>query len=194
MKNLLLGMAAFLMLSTQLTAQDYSRPTRIFKKGQTDIQFGYSLLTSAVIMDKATTKFPPVSIRGDRFFSDNFSMGISYSVSSHESRPYIVPDGLEQRIINTTHQVTVRPTFHITTLKNTDLYGGMAIGLNFEEFTVDRGNTAFITEHKNFKPQKTKGVYSAFVGGRYVLSKKWSVFGEVGFGTSLMTVGTGYRI
>ncbi len=194
MKNLLLGMAAFFMLSTHLIAQDYSKPNRIFKKGQTDIQFGYSLLTSAAILDKATTKFPPVSIRGDRFFSNNFSLGVSYSVAAHESRPYIVPDGLEQRITNTTHQVAIRPTFHITSLKNTDLYGGMLIGLNFEEFTVDQGNTSYIQEHKNFQPQKTKGIYSAFVGGRYVLCKRWSVFGEVGFGTSLLTMGVGYRI
>lgn len=194
MKNLLLGMAAFLMLSTNLDAQNYSRPTRIFKKGQTDIQIGYGLLTTASIMDKANTKFPPVSIRGDRFMSDNFSLGVSYTVASHRGQPFIIPDGLEQRITNTTHQLALRPTFHITSLKNTDLYGGIMVGLNFEEFSVDQGNTTFITEHKNFQPQRIKGIYTAFVGGRYVLSKRWSAFGEIGYSTSLLTIGMGYRI
>lgn len=194
MKNLLFGMAAFLMLSLSVHAQDYSKPNRLFKKGQTDIQIGCGLLTTAAILDKADTKFPPVSIRGDRFMSDNFSLGVSYTVASHESQPFIIPDGIEQRITNTTHQLAIRPTFHITSLKNADLYGGLIIGLNFEEFKVNSPDITYLQVHKKFQSQRTKGVYAAFVGGRYVFSKRWSTFGEVGFSTSLLTVGMGYRI
>ena len=194
MKNLLIGMTAFLLLSMNLSAQDYGKPKRVFDKGQTDIQIGYGLLTTAVILDDATTNLPPITIRGDRFFSDNFSLGVAYTVASHTNQPYIIPDGLAQRIKNTTHQVVVRPTFHMTSLKNLDLYGGFNVGLNFEMFSVDRGSTEYITEHLNFQPQKTKAVYTAFVGGRCVLDKKWSAFGEIGYGVSLLSFGVGYRI
>ena len=194
MKNLLIGMAAFLMISMNIQAQDYGKPTRIFKKGQTDIQIGYGLLTTAKILDKATTLTPPLTIRADRFMSDNFSLGVAYTVSSHQSRPYIIPDGFEQRITNTTHQVVLRPTFHVTNLKNADLYGGFQIGLNYEMFKVDNGDFEYLQRHKNLSPQQTKGVYSAFVGGRYVISKKWSAFGEIGYTSSFLTMGVGYRI
>lgn len=194
MKNLLFGMAAFFMLSMNLQAQDYSKPTRIFKKGQTDIQFGYGLLTTAKILDGATTKLPAFTVRGDRFMSDNFSLGVSYAVSSHQSKPYIIPDGFEQRVTNTTHQLAIRPTFHMTNLKNADLYGGFQIGLNFETFKVDQGTFDHLSEHQNLSPQQTKGIYAAFIGGRYVISKKWTAFGELGFTSSIMTVGVGYRL
>ena len=187
-------MATFFMLSSNLYTQDYSVPTRIFKRGQTDIQIGYGLFTGAKIMDKADTKFPPLSFRGDRFMGDHFSLGVSYTIASHQSQPFIIPDGIEQRITNTTHQMAVRPTFHMTSLKKMDLYGGMLIGLNFEEFKIDQGTTTYMQEHKNFQPQRTKVIYSAFVGSRYVLSKNWSVFSELGFSTALLMVGIGYRI
>ena len=70
----------------------------------------------------------------------------------------------------------------------------MLIGLNFEEFKIDQGTTTYMQEHKNFQPQRTKVIYSAFVGSRYVLSKNWSVFSELGFSTALLMVGIGYRI
>ncbi|MEO1260620.1 MAG: hypothetical protein AAFZ15_17620 [Bacteroidota bacterium] len=194
MKNLLIGTITLLMFSINLTAQDYGKPKRIFQKGQTDIQIGYGLLTTAVILDNATTNIPSLTIRGDRFFSDNFSLGVAYTVSSHTGQPYLIPDGLPQRIKNTTHQVVVRPTFHMTNIKNLDLYGGFNLGLNFEMFSVDRGNADYVTEHLGFQSQRTKGVYTAFVGGRYVIDKRWSAFGEVGYSTSLFSFGVGYRI
>ena len=194
MKNLLIGMAAFLMLSLNIQAQDYTKPTRVFKKGQTDIQIGYGLFTTATILDKAATIIPPITVRANRFMSDNFSLGIAYTVSSHQSEPFIIPDGFEQRLTNTTHQVVLRPTFHVTNLKNADLYGGFQIGMNYEMFKVDSGDLEYLKKHKNLSPQQTKGVYSAFVGGRYVISKKLSAFGEIGYATSFLTFGVGYRI
>ena len=194
MKNLLLSIAAILLLSINLVAQDYSKPKRVIKKGQTDISLGYGLITTAVIMDKATTKLPPLSIRADHFMSEKFSLGAAFTSSSHKSPPSIIADGFERRITNTTHQLVLRPTFHVTGIKDADFYGGFQVGVNFESFGVDNGDTKDLEAHKNFKPNRIKGIYTGFVGGRYIINKKWSAFGEVGFSTSLFAFGVGYQI
>ncbi len=182
------------MLSVNLNAQNYSNTGRDFGKGQTDIQIGYGLLPTAVIMDNATTKLPPLSIRAERFLSGNFSLGVAFTMSSYQGEPIIIGDGLSQRVTNTTQQVVLRPAFHFTEIKNADLYGGFQLGINFEEYEVDSGNFDFLKTYMGIQPQRTKMAYSAFIGGRYALGQRWSTFGEIGFGASLLTAGIGFRI
>ncbi|HHM20635.1 MAG TPA: hypothetical protein ENJ20_01310, partial [Bacteroidetes bacterium] len=176
MKNYLIGMAAFFMLSIHLQAQDYGKQVRYFKKGQTDIQLGFGLLNAAAIMDGASAKMPALNIKGDRFFSDNFSLGVGYHFFSHESQPYLIPDGIVQRLTNTTHQLTLRPAFHITGLKSTDFYGGILLGLAFESFSVDKGGFDYQYQHQNLRPKQTKGIYGGFVGARYILTRHFCIF------------------
>ncbi len=194
MKNLLFGLVAFMTLSFTLNAQNYADPIRTFGKGQTDIQVGVGLLSTSAIMDNATSKFPSMSLRASRFLGENFSLGVSYSLSSSEGEPMIVGDGFSQKITNTTHAVAVRPAFHFTKIKRADMYGGVQIGMNFEKFEVDQGDFEYLRRHMGIQPQQTKVTYSAYIGGRYALSKRFSTFGEIGFGASLLNVGFGYRI
>ncbi|HFA50176.1 MAG TPA: hypothetical protein ENJ95_14290 [Bacteroidetes bacterium] len=194
MKNLLLGLVTILMFSINLAAQKSSKPARLFQKGQTDVQIGYGLLTTAVIVDHANAKMPPLTVKVDRMFSDNFSLGLSYTHSIHEAEPIIVPDGIFQRVTNNTRQIALRPTFHFTHLKNLDFYGGALLGVNIQKFSVDQGGFDYIQRHMGIKPKRNTFAYSAFIGGRYAINKRWTAFGEIGFSAALLSVGIGYKI
>ncbi|MEZ4961874.1 MAG: hypothetical protein R2830_18745 [Saprospiraceae bacterium] len=201
MKNLIILTALLLVSSVSLHAQCAPKakrcslkPVRTLAKGQIDLQVGYGLLTTAKLLDKATTLTPPISIRAARMMGKRFSLGAAYTYASHQSKPYVISDGMEQRLTNSTHAIFLRPAFHFTSLKNADLYGGIQVGVYLESFSVDNGDFDHWVNHKGLSPRQTKGVYTAFIGGRYFVSKRLSLFGEIGFTNALMTVGAGYRI
>lgn len=196
MKNYLLLLIVALLSPAFLSAQSYShqKPNRIFGKKQTDLQFGYGLIALSKVLDGAETILPPLTVQADRFLSDNFSLGVSYTQSSHQSKPIIVRDGFAQRVTNNTHQAGVRAAFHVTKLDNADFYGGFKLAVNFQEFSVDQGNFDFLSTHLGIVPSSNKVSYSGFIGGRYAFAKKWNAFGEIGFSQALVMVGIGYRI
>ncbi len=194
MKNLLFGLVAFVMLSVNLNAQNHSSSVQDFGKGQTYIQVGYGIISTSSMLDNATSKLPPLSIRIERFMGENFTLGLAYTMSSHQGEPIIVGDGFSQRVTNTTQQIALRPAFHFTNIKKADLYGGFQLGVSFEKFEVDRGDFDFLENHLGIHPQNTKVAYSAFVGGRYAINNRWSTFGEIGFGAALVSAGIGFRI
>ena len=196
MKNYLIAIATVLLATATLTAQNYAPkdPARVFAKGQTDIQVGYGLVALSVVLDGAKTILPPITVQASRFLGSNFSLGVSYTQSSHQSKPIIIRDGFAQKVTNHTHQAGLRAAFHVTKLDNADLYGGFKFALNFQQFSVDQGDFDFISTHMHIVPSNTKASYTAFLGGRYAFTKKWSAFGEIGFSQALVTLGIGYRI
>lgn len=196
MKNILITSIALLLCVTCAQAQDYSnkKPTRVFGKKQTDIQLGYGLVALSSVLDGATTILPPLTLQADRFLGPNFSFGVSYTESSHQSKPIITRDGFAQKVTNHTRQAGVRAAFHVTKLDNADIYGGFKLAVNFQEFSVDQGDFDYMSTHLGIVPQSTKASYTAFIGGRYALTKRLSTFGEIGFSQALLTVGLGYRL
>lgn len=196
MKNFLIITLTLVLSATTLSAQSYAYkdPNRIFGKGQTDFQVGYGLVALSSVLDGAKTILPPVTIQASRFLGSNFSLGVSYTQSSHQSKPIIIRDGFSQRVTNHTHQAGLRAAFHVTKLDNADLYGGFKLAVNFQDFSVDQGDFEYISTHMGIVPQSTKATYTAFLGGRYAFAKKWSAFGEIGFSQALVTLGVGYRI
>ncbi len=193
MKNLIL-FTLTLILSNGLHAQQYSQPKRIFKKNQMDVQAGVGLLPMARILDGATMKMLPVSIEVNRMLGDRFSLGLSHGRSVAESRPIIISDGVSQRVTNHTNQTALKAAFHLTRLDNADFYGGFMLTVNDSKFSVDKGDMDFLKTHHGIVSRKTKLTYTGFVGSRYAISSKWNLFGELGFGESVLTVGVGYRI
>ncbi len=192
MKNLFL-FALILILSNGLLAQQYSQPQRIFKKNQMDIQSGVGLLPLASILDGATMKMLPVSIEVNRMLGDHFSLGFFHGRSVAESRPIIISDGVSQRVTNRTSQTALKAAFHLTRLDNADFYGGFMLAVNDSKFSVEKGDMDFLKTHHGIVSRKTKMTYTGFVGSRYAISSKWNLFGELGFGESILTVGLGYR-
>lgn len=182
--------------TASISAQNYAfeKPTRVFEKGQTDIQLGHGFFTLSSLLDDASTKLPPLTIQAGRFLGNNFSLGVSYTRSAHESQPFVINDGLVQRVTNNTHQAGIRAAFHMTKLDNADLYGGFKLAMNFQRFSVDKGDFEYLSNHMNIVPKRNKATYTAFIGGRYAFTKRLSAFGEIGFSQSLLTAGIGYRL
>lgn len=159
-----------------------------------DIKAGAGLLPLSHLLDGASIKMLPLSLELNRMMSDHFSIGIYHSQFIAESRPIIVSDGVSQRVTNHTMQTAVKGAFHLTQLDNADFYGGFQLSVTNAKFSVDKGDMDFIKTHLGIKSENTKVTYTGFVGGRYAFSPKWNLFGELGFGESILTVGLGYRI
>lgn len=159
-----------------------------------DLQFGAGFLPMSRLLDGATMKLLPLSLEINRMMSDHFSLGISHGRFIAQSRPIVVSDGVSQRVTNQGSLTALKGAFHITRLDNADFYGGFQLALTHSKFSVDKGDMDFLKEHLGIKSRNTKVTYTGFVGGRYVLSGKWNIFGELGFGESVLTAGVGYRI
>lgn len=195
MKNTLFVITALLcVLPTILKAQDYRQPVRIFKKGQTDVQLGMGILPTALLLDRASMKLLPVSIEVNHMLGNRFSLGLFHGQSIAESRPIVSVDGVQQRVTNHTSRTALKAAWHINSLPNADFYGGFMLALTDARFSVDIGDMGYLENHLGMVRRKTKLTYTGFVGGRYALTFKWNLFGEFGFGDSILTLGAGYRI
>ncbi|MFI3293890.1 MAG: hypothetical protein R3Y37_10285 [Rikenellaceae bacterium] len=67
-----------------------------------------------------------------------------------------------------------------------DAYGGVTLGYNLVFASWDDSNITANT------PSTSKVVFGIQVGARYCIDSSWAVFGEVGYGSSVLTMGATY--
>lgn len=175
----------------------YCPPTRLFEKGQWDASAGAGVIPT-YLMDKATVLVPPVSLGVDYRFSEKFSLGAAAGHSVSESRPITTPEGIVAQWTNKHYTVGLRPGIHITRKENWDFYGGFSVGVNFSHLDgktdFEQADMKEIQEHMGIKERTVSPSFYGFTGMRYVVSPKWTLNGEVGFGISIFTVGCTYLL
>lgn len=183
-----------LLLTTglQLHAQAY-RPTRMFRHGQADAWFGIGLLPTYA-KDGARMAVPPVSAGVDWMVSDQFSLGGGLGYSNYEMEK--LPVGVKEmrHYGNQTYQFMARAAAHFTQTDNLDLYGGFQLGAQLVQVTSLDGPFGPVEDLYGIRPQKTRFLYGAYLGLRFAISPKTSLFGEVGTGISIAVVGVGWRM
>ncbi|MCB0521569.1 MAG: outer membrane beta-barrel protein [Lewinellaceae bacterium] len=190
-KNMLIFTLLFSLSSMALDAQNFKKPNRKFRAGQTDLQIGNGLLPLAGLLNDATVILPPLTLRLGYFFSKNFSLGTAYTFSSMEGNPNLEVGDPSVRIRLVSHLAGIRAAAHFTELPNADLYGGCMLGVYFQRFHILSDSPSYPEGSQGFRHARTTLSYSAFLGARYAFLRKWSVFGELGFSTALATVGIG---
>ncbi len=111
-----------------------------------------------------------------------------------ETSPAIVRDGLVAQWKNNFTTLGLKGNVHFTERRNLDIYGGFLLACHFSKIELEAGEEETLARHIGIKPHSATLAWSGFIGTRYAFSGKLSVFGEVGYGISLATIGLGYRL
>ncbi|MCB0551703.1 MAG: hypothetical protein KDD19_29320 [Phaeodactylibacter sp.] len=175
-----------------LNAQ-YSKPARIFGKGQVDIQAAVGLFPT-YMADRPEAVMPPLQLGLRWMAGRHFSVGIFGSYSTSTSREKVLFDNIRGRWDNTTYFLGLENGFHYTSIDNWDLYGGLC--LLYQHALVNSDNPEFekAMAHAGILHSSGKMALTAFVGSRFALSAHTNVFMELGYGVSLLKVGVGYKL
>jgi len=199
MKNLLpiLAVCLITLLTTQSTfAQklntDITTEEAEFKKGDVEIGVGVGLLSTFVSKNSKSRIIPlsmTVSYRIKQFISVGAYAGYS-STNGYQSDESIFDE------VPTTSAV-VRNDFYMVggrleghfNRERTDFYGGAMVSYHVSDVqkldpNIDRVEGIIIEEGKNGGWK-----YSGYVGMKYMMTKHFGLFGEIGFGASLINLG-----
>ena len=175
-----------------LSAQDYQ-----IKPGQLQVQASVGLVPT-LAADATATLVPPVTLNAEVFLSPNFALGLSGSYSRYSGEYINQNAGIVEQYETTTTMIGLRTAVHSNDLNNWRVYGGFTIGASIpnveKEVIALPGEQTRDDELPTFsRPQSSSLLFSGFVGTRRTLNARLSVFGELGFGISLVNVGAGYK-
>ncbi len=196
MKNTLFLLSAILvfMMSTPTAsnAQSY-RPTRIFKHGQADVRIGVGVLPTYAKAN-ARTSVLPVSACADWMLNNQLSLGFSAGYSRYGMSKVSAGKEFIRDYTNQTFQFAGRFAAHFTRTDNMDIYGGIELGAEYIRIQSESGPFGDFEHLYGIRPQRTQLRYGAYLGIRYAVTPKTTIFGEVGTGISLAQVGVGKRL
>jgi len=167
-----------------------------FKAGDVEIAAGMGVF-STYFKDGAQTVVPPLSARLQVRLVPNFSLGAFAAYSSSEVKQRPLPDGTFQDISNETLLVGLRAAAHSHRLGNWDVYGGLTLGYAMPDIqeSINGLPKSVEPEGPSFRrSSKNTVLYSAFVGATYYPLERIGVFGEVGYGISILSFGLSARL
>ncbi|MCB0522419.1 MAG: outer membrane beta-barrel protein [Lewinellaceae bacterium] len=151
--------------------------------------------------DKANANLPPVNIRTGYQFANKFGVNAFLGYSSVTTVPTTFSDGLESQVINKSLMIGLRGEIHQKVSPKFDFYGGAMLGVNFlniKEINTGTGDEMVRVEGEptpyNPHPKNTQMLYAAFVGANYYFVKGIGVFGEIGYGVSLVNFGLTFKL
>lgn len=161
------------------------------KKIKFDASFGIGIL-STFFKDESKTITPPLNLKLDYRLKPNFSIGLSVGYSANEVQRDVMKDNNFNEWVNRYTVIQLRGTVHTDYLARWRIYGGMWLGYNHSSIKLINGNWEKIMKHTKIRPSSGELNISAFVGGRFALSKKIGLYSELGLGISLVTIGGSY--
>ncbi|HHS95035.1 MAG TPA: hypothetical protein ENJ45_00475 [Phaeodactylibacter sp.] len=183
-----------LLFSTQnLQAQNVTREEVEFKKGDIELTAGVGLL-STFVSKNTKSRIIPLSFSFHYRIKQFLSVGMYSAFSStngfqpeSDTKNDEIP--IETAVVrNDFYLVGARLEGHFNK-ERIDFYGGAMLGYSFSDVSklnpdVDRVEGIIIREglHKTF-------TYSGYVGLKYMLTKHFGIFGEIGYGASLVNIG-----
>ncbi|MEQ8707210.1 MAG: outer membrane beta-barrel protein [Phaeodactylibacter sp.] len=159
-----------------------------------DINLGIGVLPTFV-KDHGKAKMLPMSLTADYKFTKNFSLGLAASYSVTESGVHQFLDGTTAQWRNNFSTVTMRAAAHSSLLQGCwNIYGGLNVGYTDSNIEMMQGEEEKVKAERGIGRTGSNFLYTAFLGTRYCLGKKIGLFGEVGFGVSIATVGISVRL
>ncbi|MBA2612624.1 MAG: hypothetical protein H0U95_11670 [Bacteroidetes bacterium] len=92
--------------------------------------------------------------------------------------------------------IAARAAYHLDILNSekAELYFGAIIGIRYQSYSYE---TNSIDPNKNLYELRSNSIYpvgSLFVGGRWYFVPKVALFGEIGYGTSYLTLGVSFKL
>lgn len=178
--------------------------TQVFESGSNHIQVGYgfglnnSKLLSAYQSNNSYkySGFGPVFGSFEHGITDNIGIGgcISYSSfgGSWVQESYLNSYDYSYRW--STLSIMIRGAYHFN-LNNPkiDSYAGIGLGIMKFGYKWTSNDPNFNESNNNISLGTPLG-YQIFIGGRYLFTDKIGVYGEIGYGISLMNLGLSFKI
>ena len=146
-------------------------------------------LLPTFLKDKKQVNVLPASLTIDYRVNKKYSVGFFGGYSKATSVIYDKMMEGPATVTNDFSVAGVRLAIHNMNFKKWDIYGGVALGVAHSKFTVKDGDVSKLIKHKKFTPVKNSFLPGAFVGARYDIGSNLAVFGEVGSGLSLLSLG-----
>jgi hypothetical protein len=140
--------------------------------------------------DQATTIHPPLSIELNYRPTPRFSLGL-LAGSSLSSVNLEHHSGSSLKLRNKFQMIALRGAVHSQRWEHWKPYGGISLAYQHnkvEKMEAEKGTTNPI----HYTPRKSGFFYSAFVGTCYQPTTHLEIFGELGYGLSLLTLGVGF--
>jgi hypothetical protein len=197
MKNILFVLIALFSLTfTSVNAQN-----KVYKKGGFNASAGIGLLPT-YFADNAQVDVLPVNIRVGYNIADHFNVNLYTGYSASTSRAVKDFNGDMRTYENKFLMIGLRTELHAARTDKFDIYGGFMFGYNksfvtetiFENGDFENPSDAPSNEPTTFKPASDKVLFSGFIGATYFVSPKLGIFGEVGYGVSLVNLGVSFKL
>jgi len=189
MRSLLFG-TLFLIFTLLSASNAYTQGIRWKQKiSQWQLRSGIGLLPTFA-RDHVATISPPISLELRYQFTPNLSLGLLAGHSASEvTRSYLT--GEEITYQNDFRILALRAGAHTHRWTKWQAYGGIVLGYQdniIDEYSINR-------EAENlsrFRRDPSPLFFSAFMGSAYHPIPQLEIFGELGFGLSILTLGVGY--
>jgi hypothetical protein len=153
------------------------------------VRAGIGLLPT-FLKDQATAVCPPLSIELNYRLTPRFSLGLlaggSLSTVTLEHH-----SGSSLKLRNKFQMIALRGAVHTQRWEKWKPYGGISLAYQYNK--VDEMKTQKVTTSPiYYAPRKSGFFYGAFVGTCYQPVPQVEIFGELGFGLSILTMGVGF--
>lgn len=175
-----------------LTQSAFSQCSR-WKKNHHYLEFRTAIgLTPTFIKDHAQTEIPPASLEIRYRPSPVFSLGLlaGTSVSTTTQEHFT---GSTQRFENRFRMLALRAGVHTRRWEKWETYGGIVLAYQDNRVTsTSTGKTLADEPLIHYTPRKTGFFYTAYLGTAFKPAPQISLFGELSYGLSIVTVGAGF--
>ena len=195
MKNLIqysFGFLLCLAISTTTFAQSGSDIG--YKKGDVEISAGVGLMNTFV--DKNTTApIPPLSLNVSYRLKETLSIGTYMGYSRPVYNGGAINDNDDPfvpELTNNYFQLGLRFGGHFTQGR-VDFYGGAMVGYNFSINESDNLDAGGRLEGIVVDDYADIVIFSGHIGAKYLMTEHFGIFGEVGYGVSLVNFGVTTR-
>lgn len=156
---------------------------------QWEVRFGVGLLPT-FLKDHAKSELQPTSLEIRYLLNRKFSLGLlaGNSISSASQEHHT---GEVRLVRNDFRMLAIRGAVHSYPFKKWKVYGGMVLGYSHSQVTYQNAIPGKNYEADIFPqtPQCSGLFFSGFIGTQYHLRRQVNVFGELGYGLSLATMG-----
>ncbi len=150
-------------------------------------------LLPTFVKDITRSEVPPIALAVEYRFNSRFSAGLYGGFTQAMSKPDMFRDGQPMTFNTKFSMIGGRFAVHSNKYERWDIYGGLGMNYTHTNIEVTHGDVEKLKKHKRFDPRKGNFMMSAFVGSKYAFTPSLSIFGEVGYGISLLNIGISKR-
>lgn len=189
-----------LIFTLLLLTTTFSSKAQFFEQDQNFVQVGYGLglgygrlLNAYQAYDGYKfSGFGPVALSYERAVTDNIGIGIQFGYSSYGgtwNQSSYLGTSYQYKYRWSTLSIMARGAYHFNVRnRNFDPYGGIGIGFAKYSYKYTSTDPSFNSTNNNI----ALGIplaYQIFIGARYMFNDNVGVYGEAGYGLSVLNVG-----